>query len=80
MEIYQDKDLSGRKLTEGMEEALAAVVRTNGGGVSRYAYSDSVWRGLMRRGLVQGKQGSGWKVVHTREGLEYVRKKGTKTP
>lgn len=73
--IYQDKDLTGRKLTAKMEEALSSVVKTNGGGVSGYSYPESVWRGLIRRGLVQGKNGQAYRVVHTKEGLDYIRNK-----
>lgn len=77
--IEQDKDLSGRKLTTKMEEALRRVVATSGGGLSGYEYSQSVYRGLIRRGLVQGKAGQPHRVVHTKAGLDYVRNLNTPT-
>lgn len=74
--ISKDKDYTGHKLTDQMDEALRRVVMTNGGGLSVHEYKPSVWRGLVRRGLVQGKNGAPSRVVHTKLGLVYVRNNG----
>lgn len=73
--VQQEKDWTGRKLTPLQEEALEAVVATNGGGVSYRHYPKRVWQALLNRGLAQGKLGEGSTVVHTRAGLEYIRAK-----
>ncbi len=62
------------KLTELQFEALDAVCRTNGGGISGY----SAWRpqllALEKKGLVQGKAGQQCRAVHTPDGLALWRK------
>lgn len=73
MIVQQEKDLSGRKPSPKMIEALARVVATNGGGVSYYDYPKSVWQGLLDRGLAQGKLGNPSRVVHTKDGLEFIK-------
>jgi hypothetical protein len=61
------------KLTELQVQALNAVCRTNGGGISLY----SDWRpqlvALHKKGLVQGKSGNQSRAVHTAEGLKLWR-------
>lgn len=57
------------KLTSLQREALDAVCRSNGGGISSY----SAWRtqllALEKKGLIQGKAGQQYRAVHTQEGL-----------
>lgn len=72
--VEQTSNLEGKKPTALQEAALRRVVATNGGGLSKHEYSKHVWQGLINRGLVQGKAGSGERVVHTKMGMEYIRK------
>lgn len=53
---------------------LDSICRTNGGGVNGYSLDRRVMHSLQKRGLIQGKMGSPWRAVHTREGLELWRK------
>lgn len=72
--VEREKDMTGKPMTDRMKECLEKVVRTNGGGVSYFDYPRSVWQGLINRGLVQGKLGNPARAVHTKLGLEEVRK------
>jgi hypothetical protein len=75
--------VSGVNLTKPQREALDAVCRTNGGGVSVRCRRDpetgfgiplnASYRKLYDLGLIQGKSGSYETVVHTREGLALYR-------
>lgn len=60
-------------MTPAQEDLLRRVVKTNGGGISSYDEPDSTISGLVSRHLVQGKSGSPSVIVHTREGLDWVR-------
>ncbi|WP_026793173.1 hypothetical protein [Pleomorphomonas oryzae] len=62
-----------RKMTPAQEDLLRRVVRTNGGGVSGFREKDSVIDGLMKRGMIQGKRGQEYMIVHTKRGLQWVR-------
>ena len=64
---------SARKMTPAQEDLLRRVVKSNGGGVSSYGEADSIIKGLIDRHLVQGKAGSPSTIVHTRQGLDWVR-------
>lgn len=62
------------KLGRRQAAILRDVVATNGGGISAGTYCDlTPVRALERRGLIQGKAGEPYRIVHTREGLEWVR-------
>ncbi len=63
------------KLTKPQERVLRRVVKTSGGGVSVGLDQDSaVIMRLHAKGLVQGKLGNPARAVHTREGLDLIRK------
>lgn len=62
-----------RKMTPAQIELLRRVVATNGGGVSGYHETESTVKGLIQRHMVQGKAGAQDSIVHTREGLDWVR-------
>jgi hypothetical protein len=70
--FHPDKPLE-RKMTAAQEALLRRVVATNGGGVSAYDVPDSTLAGLVKRHLVQSKSVASYTIVHTREGLEWVR-------
>lgn len=55
---------------------LIAVCRSNGGGVRMPPDRDEAARvqRMFDLGLVQGKDGAPWLVVHTEKGLEYFKK------
>jgi hypothetical protein len=57
------------KLTERQFQALDAVCRTNGGGISGYSSWKPQLLALEKKGLVQGKAGQQYRAVHTSEGL-----------
>jgi uncharacterized protein YjhX (UPF0386 family) len=60
-------------LSSAQQAALAAICKTNGGGVPATSFNLSTVRSLVRKGLVQGKSGMNWRVVHTSEGLKAYR-------
>jgi hypothetical protein len=63
-------------LTPAEKRELAVVVRTNGGGLNTYSLGRPKLRILQRlhlMGLVQGKAGAQWRIVHTRDGLAVAR-------
>ncbi len=62
-----------RKMSPAQEKLLRRVVKTNGGGISVYREDRRVIDGLVKRHFVQGKAGALYIMVHTREGLEWVR-------
>lgn len=70
---FHPETASTQKMTPKQEALLRRVVATNGGGISSYGVPDSTIKGLMDRHFIQGKAGSPSSIVHTREGLEWVR-------
>ncbi len=70
--FHPDEKLE-RKMTPAQEDLLRRVVKTNGGGVSAYRVPDATIAGLVKRHFVQSKLGEPYTIVHTREGLEWVR-------
>lgn len=70
---FHPETAAARKMTPAQEALLRRVVKTNGGGVSSYGVPDSTIKGLVVRHLIQGKAGSPSTIVHTREGLDWVR-------
>lgn len=65
-----------RKLTPAQERALRVIVRSNGSGAFPQFFTPSrTIKKLESLGLIQGKSGAQFLIVHTREGLEWVRAK-----
>ncbi len=67
------------KLTLLQQKALDAVCKTNGGGLSCYSSWKQQLLSLHKKGLVQGKAGQPYRVVHTSEGLSLWREMHKKT-
>jgi hypothetical protein len=63
-------------LSAAEKRELAAAVATNGGGLDTHAATKPrlrIWLRLHMMGLLQGKAGAPWRVVHSREGLAVAR-------
>lgn len=69
-----------RPMTEMQRDLLRRVIATNGGGLSVYAEPDRLVDALVRRHFIQGKAGSPGRFVHTRLGLEEMRKLEAEPP
>lgn len=69
---HPDEPLT-RKMTPAQEALLRRIVATNGGGISAISENDRVIKGLIDRHLIQAKKTISSMMVHTREGLEWVR-------
>lgn len=63
-----------RPPTKAQIELLRKIVATNGGGVSSLNIPERTLQGLVARHLVQGKLNNPHRVVHTRAGLDLIRR------
>lgn len=54
-------------------DLLKKVVASNGGGVSGYSVNLKTMRSLEKKGLIQGKLGQPYMIVHTKMGLEILK-------
>lgn len=63
----------GLRLGNVEKAALDKICRTNGGGVSQIDIGARVIRSLFKKGLIQGKSGAQYKIVHTEAGLNLWR-------
>jgi hypothetical protein len=66
----REKRLGVRQL-----DMLRGIVKRNGAGLYIFgAAQEKVMRSLERQGLIQGKSGQEFLAVHTRAGLDLIRK------
>lgn len=59
-----------RGLSAAQQLMLIRVCLTNGGGLNGYSENARTYRALERRGLIQGKSGQEWRLVHTSLGQQ----------
>lgn len=58
-----------RKLGSAQKDMLLRACATNGGGLNGFSENRRVFNSLYKKGLLQGKKGQQYCIVHTRPGL-----------